>query len=123
MIKLGDVFRIRMDTDDGIVPKGMDSYRYKYIVIIGYDGKNCHAALVTNTNDHYLVPIKFQYPLCHNGYKCFVNCFRLFDVSTNRLTQNCYKGKISDVDFDLIIGCVKESPRIIPSDLKRYGII
>jgi hypothetical protein len=123
MIQAGDVYRIRMDHADGIKPKGTDAYRYKYIIIVGYDGENCHAAVVTSTKDHHLVPIEFQYPLKLDGYDCFVNCFKLFNVSTARLTRDCHKGKISDEDFELIVGCVKDSPRIIPNELKKFRII
>jgi hypothetical protein len=122
MIEQGDVFRIKMYPKDGITPKRTNSYRYKYMVIIGCDNENCYAALVTNTKDHRLVPVEFQYPLRHNGYNCFVNCFKMFYVSTNRLTRDCYDGKISNDDLELIIECVKSSHGIKPEDKMKYGI-
>jgi len=123
MIALGDVYRIKMYLADGIKPKGKDTYRHKYIIIIGYDGVNYYAAVSTNTRDHHLVPIEFQYPIKHNGYNCFVNCFKLHQVSSLRLTKDCHQGKISEDDFDLIIGCVKCSPRIPKNVLKKFKII
>lgn len=123
MIQPGDVYRVKMLPDDGIKPKGTDSYRNKYIVIIGHDGNNFYGAVATNTNDHHLVPIEFQYPLNHNGYKCFVNCYKLHQVSAERLTSDCYNGKISDDDYELIIGCVVNSPLIETNVLKKYGLL
>ena len=68
MIQIGDVYRIKMYHDDGIKPKGTDIYREKYIIIIGHDGINLYGAVATNTRDHHLVPITFQYPLNLSGY-------------------------------------------------------
>jgi hypothetical protein len=112
-----------MYRNDGIIPKGNDAYRNKYIVIIGHDGKNLYGAVATNTRDHHLVPIDFQYPFKHEGYNCFVNCYQLHQVSSERLTDDCYKGKISDEDFELIVECVKDSPLIQEKLLKKFGII
>ena len=123
MITLGDVYRIKMYQTDGIKPKGKDTFRYKYIIIIGYDGNNYYGVVSTNTRDHHLVPIEFQYPLKHDGYDCFVNCFKLHQVSSVRLTQDCFKGKVSNDDFELIVGCVKDSPRIPENVLKKFGIV
>ena len=123
MIQVGGVYRIRMYLSDGIRPKGEDSYRHKYIIIVGYDGENYYGAVATNTHDHHLVPIEYQYPLKHQGYSCFVNCYQLHQVSSVRLTQDCYKGKISDDDFELIVGCIKNSPLVHDKVLKKFGII
>ena len=123
MITLGDVYRIKMYQGDGIKPKGNDTFRFKYIVIIGYDGNDYYGAVSTNTRDHHLVPMEFQYPLKHDGYDCFVNCFKLHQVSAIRLTSDCYKGRISSDDYELIVGCAKNSPRIPENVLKKYGII
>ena len=123
MICPGDVYRIKMYQDDEIKPKGSDTYREKYIIIIGYDGKHLYCAVATNTRDHHLIPIMFQYPLVHEGYKCFANCFRLYQVSSTRLNKVCYKGKISDNDLNLIVECVKTSPLIPEKVLKKFGLL
>jgi hypothetical protein len=123
MIKIGDIYRIPMDNSDGIKPKGSDTYRNKFIVIIGSDGNGYFGAVVTNTKDHHLIPIEFQYPLNHEGYACFVNCFKLYEVSSERLPQVLYRGNVSDEDLELIMDCVRTSPRISENTLKRYGLI
>jgi len=122
MIQPGDFYRIKMYHSDGIKPKGDDTYRYKYIIILGHDGNNFYGIVSTNTRDHHLVPIDFQYPLRQDGYNCYVNCYQLHQVSSARLTPDCYKGKISDDDLELIVGCVKNSPLIHKKILKRFGI-
>ena len=75
---------------------------------------------LTNT----LIPIEFQYPLKHNGYKCFVNCHKLYEVSLDRLTRDNHQGNILDTDdYELIVECVKKSPVISKKKLKKFGII
>ena len=122
MIKLGEVYRIRMDKKDGIKPQGTDTYRYKYIIVIGHDGKSLYGVVVTNTRDNHLVPINFQYPLKHQGYNCYVNCYKLHEISSERLTQNCYQGSISDDDYELIVGCVKTSPLVYDTLLEKFNL-
>jgi hypothetical protein len=123
MIRTGDIYRIKMYRDDGIKPKGVDTYREKYIIIIGHDGMNLYGAVSTNTKDHHLVPIEFQYPLNHDGYKCYVNCYSLHQVSASRLIEECYKGRISADDLGFIVGCVKNSPLIPEKMLKKFGLL
>jgi len=124
MINRGDVYRIKMYRSDGISPKkSTDTYRYKYIIIIGYDGEKLYGAVATNTRDHHLVPIEFQYPLNHQGYRCYVNCYQLHEVSSERLTENLYEGKIYDDDLELIVGSVKCSPLVTEKKLKKFELI
>lgn len=124
MITLGDFYRIKMDNDDGITPQGNDTYRYKYIIIIANNNNILYGAVVTNTKDHPLIPIEFQYPLNHNGHKCFVNCHKLYEVSPERLTQDCYQGNIADTDhYKYIVECVKTSPLLPKKKLKQFGLL
>ena len=123
MIRLGDFYRIKMDNSDGIAPKGNDTYRYKYIIIIGHDKNNLYGAVVTNTKDHHLVPIEFQYPINLHGYKCYVNCHKLYEVSSKRLASDCYQGNISKNDYELIVECVKMSPLIPKKKLEKFGLL
>ena len=53
---------------------------------------------------------------------CYVNCYQLHQVSSARLEKDCYKGKIFDDDFELIVECVKNSPLVEEKTLKRFGI-
>jgi hypothetical protein len=112
-----------MYPEDGIKPKGDDTHRNKYIIIIGYDGNILYGVVVTNTKNHHLIPDEFQYPLTHNGYKCFANCYKLHEVSPKRLTPDCYQGNISEDDHELIVECVKTSPLIPKKVLRKYGLI
>jgi len=123
MIKIGDIYRIRMYKGDGITPKGDDEYWAKYIIVIGHDGGNYYGVVVTNTCDHRLVPIEFQYPLNDGGYKCYVNCYDLRQVSKKRLTRECYKSSVSEDDIRLIIECLKGSPAVSKKTLKKFGLL
>jgi len=122
-MRTGDVYRIKMCQEDGISPKGYDTFRYKYIIIVGNNGNTLCGAVVTNTKDHPIIPVEFQYPLTHNGYKCFANCYKLHEIPSNKLTQDCYHGNISMNDCELIITCLKTSPVISKKKLKKFGLI
>ena len=121
-MKQGEIYRIKMDSDDGITPKNEDTYRYKYIIIVGDDGNNLYAAAVTNTKDHPLIPIKFQYPLKINDYRCYVNCYKIYKVDYQRIHSEDYKGDISCDDLNLIKKCINESPKISIETLKKFKI-
>jgi hypothetical protein len=123
-MRLGDVYRIRMYPEDGIKPRGDDTYRYKYIIIVGRDNNNeFYGAAVTNTKDHHLIPVTFQYPLIHQGYRCYVNCYKLYNVPSKRLEPDCHHGNITKEHYDLIVECIKTSPMIPKKVLKKYGLI
>ena len=123
MIKIGDFYRIKMDDKDGITPKGNDTHRYKYVIIIGHDKNTLYGAVVTNTKDHHLIPIEFQYPISLHEYKCYVNCHKLYEVSSERLKPDCFQGNISKDDYELIVGCVKTSQLISNKKLKKFGLL
>ena len=118
MIEIGAVYRIRMYPSDGITPE-----KPKFIIIVGYDNDGFYGAVVTNTNDHPLIPIEFQYPIRIKGYRCYVNCRKLYQISSSRLDERLYIGNISDEDIELIIRCVQDSDIISVNDLIRFGII
>jgi len=121
-MKQGEVYRIKMYLEDGIKPKNTDSYRYKYIIIVGDDGKNLYAAVATNTKDHHLIPVEFQYPLKISGYNCFVNCYKVYQVSYQRLNSVDFKGEISCEELYYIKECISNSPKISLELLKKFGI-
>jgi len=124
MIRLGDIYRIKMDNNDGITPKENDKYRYKYIIIIGSDKNTIYGAVVTNTKDHHLVPIEFQYPISLQGYNCYVNCYKLYELTSKRLASDCYQGNILNTnDYELIVETVKTSRLISKNKLRKFGLI
>jgi hypothetical protein len=124
MIKISDVYRIKMYPEEGIKPKGEDLYRNKYIIVVGHDNNNTlYGVVVTNTKDHHLIPMDFQYPLILDGYKCFVNCHKLYEVSPERLTQDCYRGNISEEHYKFIVGCIRTSPIIPRKKLKKFNLL
>ena len=118
MIEIGAVYRIRMYPTDGIRPE-----KPKFIIIVGYDNDGFYGTVVTNTRDHPKIPIEFQYPIRLDGYRCYVNCRKLYQISSLRLKTSLYKGNISDEDLELIIECVQDSDIISVNDLIRFGIV
>jgi hypothetical protein len=123
MIQCGDVYRIPMNKSDGISPKGNAVDRNKYIIIIGEeDGGDYFGVVVTNTKDHHLIPMEFQYPITMDNYQCFANCFKLYEIHKSRLQKKYHQGRILNDDLELIIGCIRTSPRISAKQLEKYGI-
>lgn len=48
-VSRGDVYRMRMDQRNGIVPKLGDSYRNKFFVVLGFDGDSVYGGVIINS--------------------------------------------------------------------------
>lgn len=85
-VKVGDVFLLEMDAEDGITPKEGDSKRFKFFVVLGFDEEgNVYGGVIINsrinqrlelTVKDYHMPIKCEkYPFLK--YDSFVDCLCL----------------------------------------------
>ena len=132
-IKVGNVYLINLDQQNGITPKNGDLTRDKFFVVLGFDNEgNVIGGLVINSKINYnlpssvtdyQLPIKVeQFPFLKYNY--FVNCSKLIVANKAKFTKNSYRGEISDPEFiDLLINTVKESPTVNTKLLKRFGLI
>lgn len=135
---VGDVYRMKLTPQEGIIPKNKDDKdRNKYFIIIGKDDNgNAIGFVLINTHINPGVPqiIKdLHYPLKKDKYSFlenedrFVDCSKLKEISKVKFNELFMNSKIKDSikedDMEYIIGALKSSPLIAPNILKRFGII
>ena len=132
-IKVGNVYLINLDQQNGITPKNGDLTRDKFFIVLGFDQEgNVIGGLVINSNINYNLPSSVtDYQLPIKVEQCpflkhhsFVNCSKITVANKAKFTKNTYRGEISDPEFiDLLINTVKESPTVNTKLLKRFGLI
>jgi hypothetical protein len=132
-IKVGNVYLINLDQQNGITPKNGDLTRDKFFVVLGFDNEgNVIGGLVINSKINYNLPSSvtdYQLPIKVEQcpflkYNSFVNCSKIIVANKAKFTKNTYRGEISDPEFiDLLINTVKESPTVNTKLLKRFGLI
>ena len=131
-IKVGNVYLINLDQQNGITPKNGDLTRDKFFIVLGFDQEgNVIGGLVINSNINYNLPSRvtdYQLPikveqcpfLKHNS---FVNCSKIIVANKTKFTKETYRGEITDPELlNLIVITVKESPTVNPKQLKRFGL-
>lgn len=131
-LKRGSVFKMTMFREDGIVPKGESSIsRDKYFVVIGVSDDSVWVGTViinTEINTNFYKKIApFQYQLKAEDYDYlggkdrYVNCYELFEFSSNRIIEKAdYIGLIEETDINGIIDKILLSPAIRRGILRKY---
>ncbi len=132
-IKVGNVYLINLDQQNGITPKNGDLTRDKFFIVLGFDNEgNVIGGLVINSKINYNLPSSvtdYQLPIKVEQcpflkYNSFVNCSKIIVANKAKFTKNTFRGEISDPEFiDLLINTVKESPTVNTKLLKRFGLI
>lgn len=130
-IKIGYVYRIKMDESNGIKPKSGDSFRNKYFVVLGFDKEgNVYGGVITNSEINQKVPqsVKdWQMPIKREKYpfldhNSFVDCSKLKTASIKKFGFWQFKGIIEDNDVEIIIHAIQESPNENKAHLALYGL-
>lgn len=131
-VSIGDVFLVKMNQADGIIPKGNDLSRDKFFVVLGFDDDgNVFGGVIVNSRINPHLPQRiadFHMPIkCKKysflKYDSFVDCLMLKTASLEKLAKSKLVGKIDGEDIDLIIGTVISSPQEKRIRLKRFGLI
>lgn len=131
-IKVGDVFRIKMDQRNGIIPKKGDDSRNKFFIVLGFDSDgNIYGGVIINSNINQRVPqavMDWQMPIKYSKYAflehdSFVDCSRLKIVNADKFSTWKYLGSIKSEDVELIIGTIKESPNETQERLAMFGLL
>ena len=130
-VKVGDVFRIKMDRTNGIIPKKGDASRNKFFIVLGFDSDgNVYGGVIINSNINQRIPqsIKdWQMPIRCSDYPflehdSFVDCSRLKCASADKFNTWKYLGYIQLEDVEIIIGTIKESPNETSEHLAVFGL-
>lgn len=136
-IRRGDVYRMKLTTNEGITPKNKgDKDRNKYFVIIGKDAAgNAIGFVVINSEINAKTPTilkPFEYLISAQQYDFlegkdrYVHCSELKEIKKERFADlfdiDKNKGTIGDEDLKHIIDLLKRSPKVTPKQLKRFDI-
>ncbi len=130
-IKIGNVYRIKMDEKNGIKPKAGDSSRNKYFIVLGFDSEgNAYGGVIINSNINQKIPQSMKD--CHIPVKCskygfldhdsFVDCSKLKTARIEKFGKWQFLGIFSLEDVQLITATIKESPNETKEHLALFGL-
>lgn len=132
-IKIGNVYLLNLNENNGITPKDGDSTRNKFFIVLGFDNDgNVIGGLVINSNINNKLPstiTDYQLPITVEqcpflNHNSFINCSKIIIANRRKITTQSYRGEISDPELmKLIFDTVKESPTINQKQLETFGII
>lgn len=131
-ISIGNVYRIEMNEENGVIPKPGDDSRNKYFVVLGYttEGYLYGGVIMNSSINRNIPPAKKMYHMNirMNKYEflhknSFVDCSSLMRVHIDKFNKWEFSGVMDDDDLDYIIGAVKECPTISKKELQRFNII
>lgn len=100
-IDVGDVFRINMGRETGIVPKAGDESRNKFFIVLGFDNNgNAYGGVVINSKINSKIPYEAQIlhmPISKDKYdfltyNSFVDCSELMVVKRDKVATWRYLG-------------------------------
>lgn len=135
-IKVGNVYRMKLGKEEKITPKNpQDDSRNKYFIIVGKDkAGNALGFVLINTNINVNLPDSIKdlhYPISPSKYpfletKRFVDCSELKIIYKDKFDSlfdsSKEKGQIKEDDLELIISALQSSPKVIPKQLKTFGL-
>ncbi|WP_455633606.1 hypothetical protein [Parabacteroides sp.] len=130
-VQVGDVFRIKMDQRNGIVPKKGDDSRNKFFIVLGFDSDgNIYGGVIINSNINQYVPQAvrdWQMPIKCSKYAflehdSFVDCSKLKIASVEKFSTWKYLGSVESEDVEIILGTIKESPNETQEHLAMFGL-
>lgn len=132
-IKIGNVYLLNLNENNGITPKDGDSTRNKFFIVLGFDNDgNVIGGLVINSNINNKLPstiTDYQLPITVEqcpflNHNSFINCSKIIIANRTKITTQSYRGEISDSKLmELIFNTVKESPTVNRKQLETFGII
>ncbi len=131
-IDVGDVFRINMGRETGIVPKAGDESRNKFFIVLGFDNNgNAYGGVVINSKINSKIPYEAQIlhmPISKDKYdfltyNSFVDCSELMVVKRDKVATWRYLGHIEEEDAELITETIKSSPFESEARLAQFGLV
>lgn len=131
-VQLGDVYKIELSKADGIIPKNGYDTRKKFFVVLGFDEQgNVYGGILFNSKINQNLPVSikdYHMPISAKDYPfllhdSFLNCTKIFSVTSTHLWKGEKLGTINTTDFELICSTVCSYPDANPHKLKRFGLI
>lgn len=138
-IQIGDIYRVPLDRDDDVTPKGGASYRNKYCVVVATPEYGYFVAYLLVDHD---INLKFNptrdkidgfYPITHADYPqiiipkydpSWVDTNTIREMEESRMlamgTPCC---RLNSRDFALILDVLRDSEELSPKQKRRMGLI
>lgn len=137
VIRVGSIYRKKMDETDDVTPKGGMSFRPKFFVIVGSaeDGYFVAYVLVNKSiNEKFICSkelLDCQFPLRIKDYPgiftidpSYLNLSRIREMELKTLlSEATYCGRLTDSDLRLVIQALKDSPVLTTKEKRRYGLL
>lgn len=131
-ISIGNVYRIKMNEENGVIPKPGDDNRNKFFVVLGYTTEGyIYGGVIVNSSINRNVPSEnkmYHMKIRRDNYDfldvdSFVDCTSLKRVPIDKFNKWKFLGVINDDDLGYIMDAVKECPTISRKQLELYNII
>jgi len=130
-VKVGDVYRIKMDERNGIKPKAGDKSRNKYFIVLGFDSEgNAYGGVIINSQINPNIPQSMKN--CHLHIECskysfldhdsYVDCSKLKIANIEKFGKWQYLGFFSLEDVQLITTTIQSSPNETKEHLAMFGL-
>ena len=130
-VKVGDVYRIKMDERNGIKPKAGDKSRNKYFIVLGFDSEgNAYGGVIINSEINPNIPQSMKN--CHLHIECskysfldldsYVDCSKLKIANIEKFGKWQYLGFFSLEDVQLITTTIQGSPNETKEHLAMFGL-
>ena len=130
-VKVGDVYRIKMDERNGIKPKAGDKSRNKYFIVLGFDSEgNAYGGVIINSEINPNIPQSMKN--CHLYIECskysfldhdsYVDCSKLKIANIEKFGKWQYLGFFSLEDVQLITTTIQGSPNETKEHLAMFGL-
>lgn len=130
-VKIGNVYRIKMNESNGITPKNGSSSRNKFFIVLGFDdnGIICGGVIInSNINQNVPQSVKdWQMPIKHSKYSflehdSFVDCSKLKTANIEKFSKWKFLGVIESVEVRMITSTIKGSPNETAEHLSLFGL-
>lgn len=131
-INIGNVYRIKMNEENGIIPKPGDDDRNKYFVVLGCSTEGyIYGGVIMNSTINHNIPLAkrmYHMDIRKDKYdflkkNSFIDCSSLIRVSIDKFNKWVFLGVINDDDLECIYGAVKECPTIRKKELQMFNIV
>lgn len=131
-LAVGDIFRVRLDERNGITPHKGQTYRFKFIIILGFDDSSiiCGGVVINSKINQQVSELikRYHFKIYKSDYNflthdSFVNCSNLIRVDKQSVITSEYLGSLKESDLNMIICTVRECPNINKFTLRQFGLI
>jgi len=132
-IEIGNVYRIPLGKEDGLIVPHEHKYLLKYFIVIGFDDDgNIYGGLLISSDQpkgirRELLLYQYSVKAENNTFlkrDSWINCTHIFPSSQDKLSINNYLGCLDKESLYYIISAIldENNPVITKKERKKYNI-